>query len=456
MKVKRSKSYKPPFTRVRSKNTSTDMLPQFGWQWNENGVNQTAYLYPAAGRICNKVTTDVVVPGYEQFISEGRVIANPYSRIERVITRDTWGDTKVKWTGNNGQYSTLTLTADFRLDFPVFSNSSLLPVTSYSSAMRYAQTQALSGIQEATLQGLVTVGEFRQTMNFLLSPVRGLATYFKKAEAQYARDKARYTKAVLRTIAMRNQAKRTRLLRIAAASKGKQKAIMDRISSFGYGLTDAVLGYNLGWVPLMTDLDAILHKIPALEFEERRTSRAKRVVNGSNTYTGTWAAAVNSTKRYDLTVDDVSTIRTAVLYADGFEASQHFGIRLSDVPEAAWEVIPFSFLVDYVVNVADYLGAVRALCTARILSYSTSVETEAVGTRTYVNFTPGRHPGRDNNLGSVLSFGGGSETLTIRSKYRSVDSFGPELVFGRPGGERPPQHVQNTLSLLTRQLLKIK
>lgn len=446
-----------PYGRTRIAISDYATLPYATWRWTENGVLQgpNTELQPSV-QTFRKITSDVVVPGYAQRVAAGEIISNPYSMVERKITREPWGDTKILWTGNDGGTSLLHVTADFRLACgSAYGDNSTLPLPNYSEALSYAQTKALAGVQAAELQSLVTLGEFRETMRMLVSPMRALTRYIEDANKRYKRDLARYGEAVRRTQNMRNQHARAKLLRLRASSKGKQRAIMDRVCDFGHTLTDAVLGYNLGWKPFMMDIDAILNKIPSLEQQERRTSRSTRevshtVVNQDNraqaygTAHFTWESTVNV------------NIRASVLYADKFETSQHFGYRLQDLPEAAWELLPLSFLVDYAVNVGDYLGALRAMAYANILSYSTVIRVEGKGVHRFNSITPGRHAGRSNNLGVVQSMGGGSEELTLKSTSRSVDSFGPSFAFGRPGGERPASHVQNVASLLTKAMLNVR
>jgi hypothetical protein len=57
-----------------------------------------------------------------------------------------------------------------------------------------------------------------------------------------------------------------------------------------------------------------------------------------------------------------------------FESIRDFG--WTEVPLAAWELVPFSFVVDWIVNVGDWLEAVQPKVGVRTLAEGITVKSE--------------------------------------------------------------------------------
>jgi hypothetical protein len=205
------------------------------------------------------------------------------------------------------------------------------------------------------------------------------------------------------------------------------------------------------------DIDALLHKIPSLDVVERRWSRATREQDTTEVVNSTRSTAYG-TNRIKAEIKTKVKIRAGVLYQDRFEASHHFGTRLSDIPETVWEAIPLSFLVDYVVNVGDYLGALRAQAYSQNVLFYTTEEIECEQTRTWDAVTSIiSHPGVNNVVGSVKVWRPGApEVLTYEAKSRWPDSFGPSIARVQYSHERPAAQLQNVMSLLTKSLISIR
>lgn len=429
------------------------------WYWINNGVTQTVNQVPAILTTCVQQTDDTVTPGYQQLVAAGQVINHPYSSVSREISGGVGGSISVKW--QSGATSAILNVEDFAFADAVggvYSAGATPAILNYQPMVSYAQTKALSGVQSAQMQSLVSLGEFRETLRMLLSPVRGLQSWFQTAQRKYNAELQRQGREALRIAASKRKARMlSRIKAEKAVRKKESRRLMDRVAGFGDDAADMVLAYNLGWKPFLNDIDNLLNKIPSLEYQERRTSRAQREDSESLSVKTDRSTAYGTNVVLTETQSRVK-VRANVLYVDSFEASQHFGTRLADLPETVYELIPYSFLLDYVVNVGDYLGALRALMTAKVLAYSTVVEIEATATKSWDSVKSViAHPGVNNVVGTVQSRDPGQpEVLDYKAKSRSVDSFGPSFAVGRPGGERPPAQLQNVLGLLIKQLSSLR
>jgi hypothetical protein len=213
----------------------------------------------------------------------------------------------------------------------------------------------------------------------------------------------------------------------------------------GDTVSSSVLAYNLGVKPLMMDLEAFLKDIPNAHKEERQTyrggSQATSKQSTQNVF-GTDYFSVSGTTKTETEVK----IRCTALVSDRFDVLSDFGMSVHDVPEAAWELIPFSFVLDYFVNVGNVLGAARALRQENILSFSTVVKITDKTTREYSGFA--LKPNQPfNQIVRPLT---GSETLTSITKTRSVGIPNPQFAYN-PSPIRPVV-VQNILSLFVQEL----
>lgn len=124
----------------------------------------------------------------------------------------------------------------------------------------------------------------------------------------------------------------------------------------------AWLSYRYGWRPLLYDMDSFIDAL--IQLKDKRSRFSERV--GYTTTTGASSFTSTYTQWYyeDTTINDL------------IEVSQRGSVVADiDIPtfqfnplQTAWEVIPYSFVVDWFVNVGKALSAL-AFC-ARAKSYS--------------------------------------------------------------------------------------
>jgi hypothetical protein len=85
---------------------------------------------------------------------------------------------------------------------------------------------------------------------------------------------------------------------------------------------------------------------------------------------------------------------------------RRMGLRLSDVPSALWELVPWSFVVDRFVSVGKWLDAITPKPNVRILgTWTTTVE--HIRSKNTLN-SISNLVGDSDGLHSVMGYGGGS------------------------------------------------
>lgn len=441
---------KTPYARTREE-TLGAAVRGLGYNFvrdGKTGAVNSAYL-PAVSLRSYSVCQDVVTPGFAQRASKGEIVNNPFSKV--TVEYPSMGDDGyAAHQVVNGFTNTCGLSRDMALSLHGPVQAVGPQRVSVDNLIKLAQTAALANVRGASIQGLVAVAEFEKTLRMLLHPIRALSNSLKKARGEYQRDLDRYGSAINRFASIKSHRARQKALaswkRTSDARSAQRAADMTsnvKISDRIGFIPDMVLTYNLGVKPLLMDIDAVLRTIPQLEVYERRTSRATKSDKTE------WHEFVSiptngsAVSNFRMDYSEECVVRAGVLYADAFETSQHFGYRLADVPAALWEIIPFSFVVDYALNIEQYLNALSINCGTKNLAYFTKVTTTVLIRRTWVGVTD-----------SVWSFDKtpvGVDSVRHEAISRYPDGFAPSIAHTSMWDQsyRPPAQVQNVLSLLT-------
>lgn len=442
----RTKTFPAPYPRTRTNSLGPYTVgggSTFLRQWYTNTGQETARSGPYQASFGQSESMyDVVTPGFAQRRASGEIVNNPMSKVS--IRKSGTGDDGWRFDKLADQFG-WELTSDTRVHWndPTTAGADIINV---SNLVRNAQTQALAGVQAATVQSMVTIGEGVKTLRMIVSPLRGLQQLLKDSERAYIRDLQRYGNPLNSVMRIKGHKRRARALK---AWKERNAAIKQRKHSVREleFIPDMVLAYNLGWKPLLNDVDALLHQIPALQYEERRTSRATARDEHEISTNESVSPGNGCLLHYEQTRKQQVTVRAGVLYADDFEASHHFGTRLKDVPEAVWELIPFSFLADYVVNLGDFVNAMTKPIGVRILAYYTTIMTSTTVKRRFVS-------GQGAGEWTVVRQPFASDEVTLVAKSRDNGAFTASLAHKLTWNlaARPPAQLQNALSLLTKSL----
>jgi hypothetical protein len=251
----------------------------------------------------------------------------------------------LKFKRNDGQYQQYTYCFEIGGDVIISNNvTSWLPrdpqvdMTKCINLARGKFYKAV-GATRTQMQGLIFLGELRETLRMLRRPAAGLQD------------------------AMQNY-----LNRMKDAKKGRPNSWMQNISNLW-------LEHSFGWMPLINDIKAAGNAWNHLINSRRNGMRqisASSALNYDLTGTlsgfqrpgavyqyvgGPYLRTTRGIFREQHKVRYKGAIYTQVeapMWEDGMNS---FGLTLGQFVPAAWELLPWSFLADYFTNIGDILDA---------------------------------------------------------------------------------------------------
>lgn len=443
---------KSPYTRTRERSNGIAVVISTTGQEARTGSRSGSVYWSIGPFYGTKMyksyeqMTDVVTPGFAQYASDRKLVNNPMTRVTHSETMSDSGYIS-SFTEPNGDYHRWFRTNCLSAYFGPVAPRGAQRVN-VENLQNLCQTAALAGVDSPDMSSIPALVEVRKTLDLLAGPLNRLNEWMKDYESRIQQGvRSKFSDAYWK-------GKRTRSINgnRYAKSDGRVRAEPRcfKAENVGDFLADAVLSINLGWKPSLMEIDALLHKIPLREATPWQTSRATRADSSawSETKVQTTGDGNVFTIRYDYT--EKVTVRAGVVYEDDFSVAKHFGVRLSDVPEAMWEITRFSWLVDYVLNVGDYIGAIRASLESKVVNHFTVTTIEETCERTILNFSP---PAPYTTV-ELKPSGGGSMSHT--TKTRNPAAFIANFAYlPLEVTLKPSSHLQNVLSLLTSYLVDI-
>lgn len=207
--------------------------------------------------------------------------------------------------------------------------------------------------QHTKFQGGVAVGEFLETLRMIASPAKAL----REGISAYV----------------------TNVRRHFASKKWKvyyNSSLPWRNSAADKFLAKSWLEYSFGWQPLVHDIqDAVeaFHAFTHPHDQPTRLSASGKSSEEVKTYTGTGSGLAASGSHISVFYNRREWVDVLVRYRCGHHLSRTasyqngsmsssrlrelFGFNAVSFIPTVWELIPYSFLVDYFVNVGDVLSA---------------------------------------------------------------------------------------------------
>lgn len=189
---------------------------------------------------------------------------------------------------------------------------------------------------------------------------------------------------------------------IKLADGKRRKGRFTRLKSLKEFIGDNWLKYRYGFTPLVMTTNEILQGEFSVDRKPQRYTARGFASDHASTSDDTttlgsyWDVenAISVTKKVD--------VRAGVLYEHAFTRIDRYGVRLMDIPSVAWELIPYSFVIDWFINTNDLVRAVSPKANTNVLAQWTTTKTNT--NKTYI------YNGSWNNAG-------GTEVAPPKGKY---------------------------------------
>lgn len=122
--------------------------------------------------------------------------------------------------------------------------------------------------------------------------------------------------------------------------------------------SSAWLAYRYGLLPLMSDLDTVLKGMLKERGARRVTSRAKLSLSRTEvSLPSAYSAFATFRINRQITKNEVITIRGMSLDETEANWGSNIGLTTKGLATLPWELLPYSFVVDWFVNVGEFINA---------------------------------------------------------------------------------------------------
>lgn len=396
-----SSSMKPSFLRIVTQEAplpapSTD----FSFQGKDVGSLEEMY--------------DTVTPGFDLIRKSGGIVNNSMKKHVRKYeySTGTWNGTKHPLANEPTDHVTYSRHIGAYLDFHASTGNfvGLVPhlrmLTNPVRGASLASIEARARVSPVYVQSIVSVAELHKTVDLVASTVVKLR---------------RFRQAIVRGDGYNI------LRRIVGRNFKHNKPSKDIASS----TSSRWLEYRYGWLPLVYEVQGAVKALsPTREFKTRAVARGRkeftRKESWNAVHNGLFGSMGNFTFKYEQ--DEKLSCRAYCLFeADlRFQTARDFGV--TEVPLALWELVPFSFVVDWFVNVGDWITAMTPKLGVNILAEGVTVEHNRSIKRTIVGWSSGGTSGGfwqvSNAVGSLTDVY--TENLKTRTpNLTNVFSFPP-------------------------------
>lgn len=337
-------------TRTRSDPNGTESVVRTGYAAGELGTYTVSSM--------SETMDDVVTPGYARKIAAGRVINNSciYTKVE------------LESQGNGSKSSGLT-------SGPSKDNVVTGPITRYyigdyvtmddlvesnNGSGAEAKFNALANVDTTPYSFGEDLGEMRKTLEFIKNPLKSIFGL---------------SKGMQRDLRKNFNQKR---LKEARTRKQLAQQALNRAEE----MSDIYLSYRFALSPLVRSahgaIEALSYKIAASP--ERRTARGYENWSHSASSPGSFTAS-GSTYTFNREYEIDKKWRAAILYEvsnPSMKWQRDLGLRGKDFPHTLWQLMPYSFMVDRVVDVSSAIRGMTNLAdpNVKILAASLSVKKE--------------------------------------------------------------------------------
>lgn len=388
-------------TRVFDSATASELW-QYLWQPLNGapGYSNTTESHVTLRR--SGIMMDVVTTEFQKKRNEGQIINSPMYREDLAYTYLPVVIKQVDWRNTSGAYGILKRAIFAPTEIP--NATPLLPNTVdfemffdvYSSWRDLAVTRAWAKVELSEAMLLASLGELPETLGWMRSVLQRGVNLTKKfrSKAQLLRNLPDLAKVIMGKGG-------PALTKLARPSARRVTKAADSVSEFA----NLWLEYRYAIRPLIFEYKQCLEALAkVIKKGSRKTARGKELnrtsTTNSTTITDTtWYSANQVWSKTETAVSDVS-VRAGVLFDIGDDIDALLAVWGIDQPlESVYELIPFSFILDWFFSVGDVISSwsvnpsLRPLCSWVTFDSQAKVDVsttsyQLVGKNTYTYSSP--------------------------------------------------------------------
>lgn len=275
-------------------------------------------------------------PGWKQRMKWGWFVASPYTLTNLRIEAEA-GSCGLRWQRlNNGIVENVFTT----FSGMAFANSLGVPsvdpfsVSDYSKAIATADSRLHSKIraENSEMNGMLALGELRETIKMIRSPAQGLVRLLKT----YA----------------------TSAKRLAKSAKNRR--------AFEQGIVPLYLEHAFGWTPLLNDIGSLSSTVARIILDDHPIKRVSTQVDGapySSVNPPSLVGPFDLKQRFSSVTTAEFSIRATAYLRERFygplgpaqRVAELSGFTLENFVPTVYNLIPYSFVVDYFTNLGDVI-----------------------------------------------------------------------------------------------------
>lgn len=182
---------------------------------------------------------------------------------------------------------------------------------------------------------------------------------------------------------------------VARMAKSKQRHLGKTAASAQRATANTWLEYRYGWKPLLMDADTIVGGATkmAASHKKRLVARASesQELNSTKSFSAdgggtTWLKASGSCTLRNSVQAHAGCLYEVVNRTTSEQLLAFFGLRPRDVPATLWEITPYSFVVDWFVNVGPWIQAITPVPGINVLGTWVTVKNMKTITATCSSF----------------------------------------------------------------------
>lgn len=315
-----------------------------------------------------KLIIDTVTPNYATRIGQGDIINNPLT----LVVGDRYGSTNVSWdtgvvpSATGGIWGRLSIHGDIHGMVGAKSwtadtvYNGLPPIRALGDA---ALLKAYAKMKAPPTQGLVSLVELEETLKMFRSP-------FKSA----------------------------RKLLVSMLKQKRKRTLGKTLRDSARIIDDLWLEYQYGWRNVVFDVD---NAIKSATEVRGRLEKQRRVVRGSESNTQKWECdfdqsgfgswpTLRARGHVAHTIEqrgDAGIIFECPNSTSAEQLVKQYGLEARNLPAAVWEMIPYSFVVDWFVGVGDWLQAIVPDPSINVLATWVTEQTHDIKTQSNVTLS---------------------------------------------------------------------